>query len=139
MGEDVILDRLARRAQRLEFGQPGNRAGAPRGKTLRHQEAQRFLQRLVAQRARGVRLEVVAGRLHQRRSGAPIGGASVTPASTSATWRARIVLPRRDSLPAMLRRQPRSPASTVSAPVASMSAALSLTMRSEIAGYLTQN
>ena len=43
------------------------------------------------------------------------------------------------SLPAMLSRQPRSPASTASAPVAAMSAALSVTILSEISGYLTQN
>ena len=75
-----------------------------------------------------------------RSGGQPIAGvSSVMPASTSATWRTSTGLPRRDSLPAILRRQPRSPASTVSAPVAAMSAALSATILSEISGYLTQN
>ena len=39
----------------------------------------------------------------------------------------------------MFIRQPRSPASTRSAPVASISAVLSLTILVEISGYLTQN
>ena len=39
----------------------------------------------------------------------------------------------------MFIRQPRSPASSSSAPVASMAAAFSVTMAFEIAGYLTQN
>ena len=39
----------------------------------------------------------------------------------------------------MFSRQPRSPASTVSAPVATMSRTLSDTMRTEISGYFTQN
>jgi len=39
----------------------------------------------------------------------------------------------------MFKRQPRSPARTASAPVETMLAALSLTILSEIFGYLTQN
>ena len=39
----------------------------------------------------------------------------------------------------MFKRQPRSPARTNSAPVATMSVALSLTILSEMSGYLTQN
>ena len=38
----------------------------------------------------------------------------------------------------MFSRQPRSPASTVSAPVATMARTLSDTMRTEISGYFTQ-
>ena len=60
------------------------------------------------------------------------------PASTSATWRTCTALPSRCSLPAMFIRQPRSPASSVSAPVAAMSADLSPTMAFEISGYFTQ-
>ena len=60
-------------------------------------------------------------------------------ASTSATWRTWIALPSRDSLPAMFSRQPMSPASSRSAPVAAMSFVLSDTMRVEMSGYFTQN
>ena len=70
----------------------------------------------------------------------PIGGSvSVMPASTSATCRTRTECPSRDSRPAMFSKQPRSPANSVSAPVATISAALSETIRVEMSGYLTQN
>ena len=60
----------------------------------------------------------------------PIGGTCpVIPARTSATWRTLVRWPSRCRRPAMFSRQPRSPASTVSAPVATMSRTLSDTMR----------
>src|SRR3546814_7326953 len=46
--------------------------------------------------------------------------------------------PRRCSLPAMFIRQPRSPASRVSAPLARMKSALAVTILLEISGYFTQ-
>src|SRR5262249_34908623 len=110
--------------------------------------AERLLQRCVAQRAVHVLLEAVAlgwmalhhhrGRRRVHREPSPIAGRSAMPASTSATWRAFTALPSRLSLPAMLSRQPRSPASSVPAPVAAMSAVLSETILLEISGYLTQ-
>src|SRR6185437_7430920 len=137
--EHVVLDRLALVAQRLEFRKPRHGRGTAGGKAAAHQR-QRLLQIGIAERLVRVVLEGVAGRLHQPRSGAaPMGAvASALPASTSATWRTRTRLPSRVSLPAMLRRQPMSPASSVSAPLATISAALSAAMRSEISGYLMQ-
>src|SRR5262249_26294161 len=67
----------------------------------------------------------------------PIAGVTM-PASTSATCRAFTGLPRRCSLPAMFIRQPRSPASSVSAPVAAMCSAFLVTMVFEMSGYFTQ-
>ena len=48
------------------------------------------------------------------------------PASTSATWRDFVARPSRFSLPAMFIRQPRSPASSVPAPVAAICCGLLL-------------
>ena len=53
----------------------------------------------------------------------------VIPASTSATCRTCSGVPSRCSRPAILSRQPRSPASTVSAPLATISRTLAETMR----------
>src|SRR5215212_146103 len=67
----------------------------------------------------------------------PIGGSSVRPASTSATWRTSTIRPSRQSLPAMFMRQPRSPASSVGAPVSAMRFVLSSTMAFEMSPYFT--
>ena len=53
-----------------------------------------------------------------------IGGALVSPASTSATWRQAMADPSRDSLPAMFIRQPRSPDSSSSGAAAATAAVL---------------
>jgi len=85
-------------------------------------------------------LEVLRGDVHPEPEGpSPMGGTSVMPASTSATWRDRVRMPSRFSFPAMLSRQPRSPASSVSAPLALMFAVFRSTMALERSGYLTQN
>src|SRR6266478_4619898 len=116
MLEGVVLDRLADFAQGLELGEAlDGEAGA------------------------GVRFEGAAAGEHGPYRATPIGGTSpVMPASTSATWRTSTRRPRRWTLPAMFSRQPRSPASTASAPVPAMSASLSLTILSEMSGYLMQ-
>src|SRR6266446_857853 len=138
MLEGVILDRLADVAQRLELGEPCDGEAAALGKTGAHQR-QRTLQIVVREAGAGVRLEGATGSEHGSYRAAPIGGTSpVMPASTSATWRTSTRRPRRWSLPAMFSRQPRSPASTASAPVPAMSASLSLTILSEMSGYLMQ-
>ena len=74
MRDDVVLDVAAVVAQRLELRQLRHHLGAARGEALAHHEAQRLLQRLVAERAARVLLEVARCRLHQRRRAAPIGG-----------------------------------------------------------------
>src|SRR5690349_18237595 len=118
--------------------QPLGRLPAPLGEADL-QLGERILQVGIDQRRVRIVLEVVGGRLHQPRpSGSPMAAASPMPASTSATWRTRTALPSRCSLPAMFIRQPRSPASSVSAPEAAMSVVLSPTMALEISGYFTQ-
>ena len=68
----------------------------------------------------------------------PMAGVSQQSARTSAMWRACTGEPRRFSLPAMFIRQPRSPASSNSAWLASTQAAFSETILLEISGYFTQ-
>src|SRR2546423_9081854 len=138
MLEGVVLDCLADSAQGLEVGEAFDGEAAALGKAGAHQP-QRLLVIVVGEAGAGVRLEVAAGCEHRRYRATPIGDTSpVMPASTSATWRASTRRPRRWSLPAMFKRQPRSPASTASAPVPTMSASLSLTILSEMSGYLMQ-
>src|SRR5476651_75206 len=134
----MVLDIARTIAQRLEFGQPLGREAPALGEAhLQHGE--RILEIRIGQRRVDVRVEVVGGRLHQRRASAsPIGASAPISASTSATWRTRTALPSRWSLPAMFIRQPRSPASNVSAPDAAMSNDFSPTMALEISGYFTQ-
>src|SRR3954468_13410143 len=151
VGQRVVLDRHRQVAEPLELGQALGGAGAapdPAGLDL----GQRLLQRRVGDRARGVAPELERGRVRGRAhvAGSPIAGvprpppsprtAGVprSPASTSATCRTCTGEPWRLSLPAMLSRQPRSPASTRAAPVRAMSAVLSATILVETSGYLTQ-
>src|SRR5262245_27849140 len=134
--QHMVLDVAGTIAQRLELRQARRGSRAPLHEVLLHM-AERALQLRVIERALGILLEAMAGGvLHQPDS--PIAGPSAIPASTSATWRTAIGRPSRWSLPAMLSRQPRSPASRVPAPVAAMSAVFSLTILSEMAGYLMQ-
>ena len=117
MGERVVLDVAGAVAQGLELRQPLGGFGAPDGEVARMDE--RALQTRVGQRVVGVLLELRRGRDRAHRSrpfwASPIAGPSAMPARTSATWRALTGDPSRWSLPAMFIRQPRSPASTVSA------------------------
>src|SRR5262249_35646649 len=137
--EDMVLDVARMVAQRLELREPRRGGRAPFHEVLLHMD-ERPLQLGIIERAPGVVLEAAAGGvLHQSVFDSPLGGTPVMPASPSATWRTAIGRTSRFSLPAMLSRQPRSPASRVPAPVAAMSAVFSLTILSEIAGYLTQN
>ena len=76
MRERMVLDRDAFVAQRLEFRQPRDRLGALFRKTGAH-HGHRALQIGVAERAMRIRLEGVAGRLHQLLSGSPMGGVVV--------------------------------------------------------------
>src|SRR5689334_4129679 len=123
MLEGMVLDRPAGFPQRLEFRQPLDRETPPQWKTGAR-ETQSALQILIRQAGLRCRLEVAAGREHRLYRGTPIGGTSaVMPARTSATCRASICRPWRQSLPAMLSRHPRSPARTAPASVATMSAA----------------
>src|SRR4030095_672157 len=124
-------------AQGLELRQSVHRLLALDDELSAHVD-QRLLQVLVLQRALHIVLEEMRGRLHRRYCPSPIAGSCAMPASTSATWRASTLLPLRFSLPAMLSRQPMSAASTTPAPVASMLATLSSTMRLEMSGDLTQ-
>src|SRR5262249_2019472 len=134
MRERVILDVARRIPQRLELGQFVGHLLAPRDE-VGLENIHRVLQLAVCER--GVRV-LLEGR--GRRGvchgwpadfsgrGAAIAGASVMPASTSATCRTAISLPSRVSLPAMFIRQPRSPASSVPAPLARMLATFLLTI-----------
>src|SRR5262249_7945483 len=127
----------------LELRQVRHGAGAIDNEGVVH-AGERLLQVGVHQRHMGVLLELEGGRLvHQPLRPSPMAGPSAIPARTSATWRDFTRAPRRASLPAMFSRHPRSPASSVPpslppARVFSMSAALSVTMLSEISGYLMQ-
>src|SRR6185437_15139479 len=132
VGERVVLDVARTVAQRLELGQPFCRLPAPL-READFQLAERVLQIGVTQRIVRIVLEVACGRLHQRFS--PMAASSPMSASTSATWRTFTARPSRCSLPAMFIRQPRSPASSVPAPVAAMSPVFSPTMALEISGY----
>ena len=137
MGERVVLDVARAVAQRVELGQLvdrlralGDEAGCARCSSARCNCG-------VGER-RAARSALKAGDVsfHQplppRRSAA----LSVMPASTSATWRTAIGRPSRCSLPAMFIRQPRSPASSVSAPVATMASVFLPTMRVGDVGIL---
>src|SRR5262245_5161629 len=143
MRERVVLDVACRIAQRIEFRQAVDRRLTPIDEA--ESAAEHALQLRIGNRGPGVLLERRRG--DGERHGlacaswtgvSPIGGASVMPARTSATWRTAIGLPSRCNLPAMFIRQPRSPASSVSAPVATMCSVFLPTITLEIAGYLTQ-
>src|SRR5262249_11810991 len=119
VGECVILDVARGVAQRLELGEPLGGKPPPLG------EAEPFggraLKLRVCERAARVILELGRGERHgalRFGSGSPIAGPSAMPASTSATWRTATRRPERCNLPAIFMRQPRSPASSISAPVA---------------------
>src|SRR5262249_10080813 len=105
--------------------------------------AERPLQLLVGERSGGVVLEMRGGGVngHGLHSAggfaAPIGASSAMSARISAMWRAATDCPLRESLPAMFMQQPRSPASTVPAPVETMFATLASTIALEMSPYLT--
>ena len=140
MGERVVLDVARRVAQRLELGQrldrlrracsmkPARTWPAPSGAARR--------------RARAVAFSLKAGEVTSisARAGSPIGGASVMPGQHLGDVPA---LHRRALRAAACRpcscRQPRSPASSVSAPAAAIAAVFFSTMALEMSGYLTQN
>src|SRR5690606_31135731 len=146
MRQRVVLDVARGIAQRFEFRQFSSGLGAPLDE-IAPDMAECALQLRILERRFRMLGEPVAGRLHHAtpfrrcvsRAGSPIAGASPIPASSSATWKQRTGEPSRLSLPAILRRQPRSHEASVPAPVSITSAALRVTMPSEIAGYLTQN
>ena len=140
MGERVVLDRASLLAQRLEFRQTLDRLlpGAPETRCA-PARAHAATSDCPARRGhwpgrRGWSAALsrfrCTDRRHRRRPSRPAPRRHAAP---------RPGTPRRVSLPAMFNRHPRSPASTASAPVAAMSAALSPTILSEISGYLTQN
>ena len=139
MRERVVLDVAGAVAQRLELGQALGGGGA-RGDEIAG-DVERALQPRVAQRLVDIFLEARRGRQRRssRRLASPIGGSSVMPASTSATWRTRTCRPSRCIFPAMFIRQPRSPASSVSAPRGGDSALFLATMASDSSPYLTAN
>src|SRR4029077_15726186 len=124
IGERVILDSLRGGAQGLELRHALHRRGAPGDEGIVH-PGQRLLQIGIAQRQLRLVVELEGRRSQHPFDPSPMAGPSVMPASTSATWRAFTLAPRRPSLPAMFRRQPRSPASSVPAPVFSISSAFS--------------
>src|SRR3990170_5297741 len=142
MGERVVLDGAGFLAERVELGQLRSRRFA-----LDDEAAldvlERLLQRSVGERMGGVGLEVLPSVFHRLAlpqrpcRGAAMAGSSVMPASTSATWRTSTSARSRASLPAICIRQPRSPASTVEAPVPTMSRTLASRMAVEMSGYLT--
>src|SRR5690348_11643938 len=165
MRERVVLDVARGIAQRIELGEPVDHV-APALDQVHLDELERVLQLRIGERRVSVLLEArrgrdvghdaapgaggglvgVAGRGAGSAGGdagsaggaAPIAGASVIPASTSATWRTSIALPSRCNLPAMFIRQPRSPATSMPAPVAATFAAFLPTIALEMSGYLTQ-
>ena len=61
-----------------------------------------------------------------------------SPAITSAAWRTASLSPRRAIRPDRCSRQPRSPPTSISAPVLSASAILSSAMRADTSGYFTE-
>src|SRR5687767_11611758 len=130
----MSADRARRLAQPLHVGQP--RIG------LRALDLEAFLQ--VRQRAlqarvgkrRACRLREVV-RLAQALS-SPTAGCEAKPAITSAAWRTANLSPRRAIRPDKCRRHPRSPPTSISAPVLTASAILSSAMRAETSGYLTE-
>ena len=125
VGQRVVLDVAARVAQRLELRQAGARGPAPRRQA---RAAPPTAPAAAAGRAAPPRAfslkagEVIVLIGRPRRSADRVS----SPASTSATWRTAILRPWRESLPAMFIRQPRSPASSMSAPVAAMCCGLAL-------------
>src|SRR5487761_99235 len=133
----MLFDRHRFVAQFLPFRQLRHHMGAALGEAAA-QVQHRLLQLRVAERVARIGLEGVAGYLHDASPGSPMAG-PVTPASTSATWRTLVLSPSRSSLPAMLSRQPMSPAMTVSAPAARMLSAFSPTILSEMSPYLIAN
>ena len=142
MRERVVLDRPALVAQRLELGQPLDRLRALRGKAGAG-EAERALQ-IVVRRARLGRCALKAWLVGciSRYLGAPIGGDVAGHVGQHLGDVAHLD-PRgraRDSLPAMLSRQPRSPAKQrVGAGRGDVGGLVASTILSEISGYLTQN
>ena len=128
MGERVVLDVAGAVAERAR-----TRAG-PRPACARFSMKPDcdVLERLLQLRRRRERRRAFSLKLGEVISIAsahwpsPIAGASVMPASTSATWRVVTGMPWRCSLPAMFIRQPRSPASSVPAPEAAIAAVLLL-------------
>src|SRR6185437_5119723 len=134
MRQRVLLDGHRLLAQLLPFGQLRHRVGAALGKASA-QIDHRALQIGIAERMARVGFEGAAGRLHAPPSGSPSAGPA-TPASTSAMCRTLVRSPARSSLPAMLSRQPMSPASSVSAPEARMLPVFSSTILSEMSPYL---
>jgi len=84
IGQHMVAYRLALFAQRLEFGQIVHSNSTFPDKTVLRPR-QRLFELLVARRARGVFLEVMAVRFHNYSSPSPIPGRSVISASTSAT------------------------------------------------------
>ena len=142
MGERVILDRARAVAQRLEFGQPRDRGRAPADEIAREGRVRPAGARRSAPRATfSLKCAEVATSLIGARSVwlSPIAGPSAMPARISATWRALTAEPSRCSLPAMFKRQPRSPASTVSALAPRMSSAFRETIAFESSPYLVAN
>src|SRR5271167_1179629 len=141
MGEGVILDRPRAVAQRVELRQALDGGGAAADEVARMQ--QRALQALIVERLVHVFLEMRGrdggGHGFALSAASPIGGSAVSPASTSATWRTFTARPSRCILPAMLIRQPRSPASSVSAPLAATLALFWPTIASDNSPYLTAN
>src|SRR5215469_872585 len=134
MRQRVLLDRHRLLAQLLPFGQLRHRVRAALGESAA-QIDHRALQIGIAERMVRVGLEGAAGCLHVPSPGSPSAGPA-TPASTSATCRTLVRSPARSSLPAMLSRQPMSPASKVSAPAARMLPVFSSTILSEMSPYL---
>src|SRR5258706_136012 len=130
-GRREVLDGLGGIAQILEFRQGGRRPGAASDERILH-PCEGPLQIGVGHGDGCVFSKIAAvGGFGHSSLPSPIAGLSVMPARTSATRRTATSDPRRRNLPAMLSRQPRSPASTRLAPLASMSPALSLTRGSE--------
>src|SRR5690606_3871921 len=136
IGQRVVLDGARAFTQRLELGQRLGGLGALVDEAGAH-VAQRLPQLLVGERLVCVFLEGGGGDQHGYLP--PIGAVSVMPASTSATWRTSVAAPCRFSLPAMFIRQPRSPASSMSALEVAMLAVFFSTISLEISEYLTQN
>ena len=139
MGDHVVLDRLAAFPRRLEFrevGQRPRRACARRCRWCGRSRASACGRRAPRRRACLERSGASAhGLIPPRRSP---GRRPCRPAPRSV-WKAAHRRAAPVSLPAMFIRQPRSPASSSSAPVRSIAAAFSSTIALEIAGYLTQN
>ena len=84
MRQRMVLDVARLLAQRLEFGQAIACQETLGNEAARH-VFERPLQFGVLERPRRILLELAAARLHQAGSPLPMAGASVSPASTSAT------------------------------------------------------